>query len=328
MIISNQQDNEMEHLNKRIQTVAVLGAGAVGCYLIAGLAPKLGENLWIIAEGSRKERLKKEGLTINDHQLSLCVKTPQEAKGADLLIVAVKYGSLEESLDAIEQIVDDETIVMSVMNGVDSEEIIGRRIGMQHMMYSMIKIASERTGHCVRFNPEVTEGVYFGEADGSLSWRVAAIENLFNDSSVRFHISEDILKKIWAKYALNISMNLPQAIIGCGLGGYRDSAYVMDISTKLKEEVVAVALAVGIDIREEKAASFDSRTVHRRPASQHFRIWMQSGIQKWICFRECSSDLESSWKFRRHTMRWRWILLRHLKKKMMAGLIINNPGRK
>ena len=63
----------------------------------------------------------------------------------------------------------------------------------------------------------------------------------FNDSGVRFHISEDILKKIWAKYALNISMNLPQAIVGCGLGGYRDSAYVMDISTKLKDEVVAVA---------------------------------------------------------------------------------------
>lgn len=287
MIISNQQDNEMEHLNKRIQTVAVLGAGAVGCYLIAGLAPKLGENLWIIAEGSRKERLKKEGLTINDRQLSLCVKTPQEAKGADLLIVAVKYGSLEGSLDAIEQIVDDETIVMSVMNGVDSEEIIGHRIGMQHMMYSMIKIASERTGHCVRFNPEVTEGVYFGEADGSLSWRVAAIENLFNDSGVRFHISEDILKKIWAKYALNISMNLPQAIVGCGLGGYRDSAYVMDISTKLKEEVVAVALAVGIDIREEKAASFDSRTVSPKArfstlqdldAKRHTEVDMFSGV--------------------------------------------------
>ena len=41
MIISNQQDNEMEHLNKRIQTVAVLGAGAVGCYLIAGLRQSL-----------------------------------------------------------------------------------------------------------------------------------------------------------------------------------------------------------------------------------------------------------------------------------------------
>ena len=151
----------------------------------------------------------------------------------------------------------------------------------------MIKIASERTGHCVRFNPEVTEGVYFGEADGSLSWRVAAIENLFNDSGVRFHISEDILKKIWAKYALNISMNLPQAIVGCGLGGYRDSAYVMDISTKLKDEVVAVALAVGIDIREEKAASFDSRTVSPKArfstlqdldAKRHTEVDMFSGV--------------------------------------------------
>lgn len=85
MIISNQQDNEMEHLNKRIQTVAVLGAGCSGLLFNCGLAPKLGENLWIIAEGSRKERLENEGLIINDGQLSLCVKTPEEAKGADLL---------------------------------------------------------------------------------------------------------------------------------------------------------------------------------------------------------------------------------------------------
>ena len=84
---------------------------------------------------------------------------------------------------------------MSVMNGVDSEEIIGHRIGMQHMMDSMIKIASERTGHCVRFNPEVTGGCLFGEADGSLSWRVAAIENLFN----MIPVCDSIFQKISSK---------------------------------------------------------------------------------------------------------------------------------
>ena len=82
-------------------------------------------------------------------------------------------------------------------------------------------------------------------------------------------------------------MNLPQASIGCGLGGYRDSAYVMDISTKLKDEVVAVALAVGIDIREEKAASFDSRTVSPKArfstlqdldAKRHTEVDMFSGV--------------------------------------------------
>ena len=267
MIISEKQEAEIEHLNGKIHTAAILGAGAVGCYFIAGLCDKLGENLWIIAEGSRKERLQKEGLTINGRKVALHVKTPEEAKGVDLLIVAVKYGSLSQSLDAIARVVGEETMVMSVMNGVDSESIIGERIGSQHMIYSMIKIASERSGSCISFNPDVTEGVYFGEADGSLSWRIGELENLFNGSGVRFHISEDILRKIWAKYALNISMNLPQAIIGCGLGGYRDSAYVMDISRKLKEEVVAVALAAGIDIREDKTTGFDSRTV---PAKARF----------------------------------------------------------
>lgn len=123
-------------------------------------------------------------------------------------------------------------------------------------------------------------------------------------------------------------MNLPQALIGCGLGGYRDSAYVMDISTKLKDEVVAVALAVGIDIREEKAASFDSRTVSPKARFSTLQDLDAKRHTEVDMFRECSSDLESSWKFRRHTMRWRWISSRHLKKKMTAGLIINNPGEK
>jgi len=280
------QEIEIEHLNKKIQTAAVLGAGAVGGYFIAGLEAKLGEKLWIIAEGSRKEHLEKDGLMINGRRIPLHVKTPKEAKGVELLIVAVKYGSLRDSLDDIAEVVGDETMVMSVMNGVDSEAVIGERIGMQHMIYSMIKIASERNGSDIAFNPEVTEGVFFGEADGSLSWRIGELENLFNGSGVRFHISEDILRKIWAKYALNISMNLPQAIIGCGLGGYRDSAYVMDISQKLKDEVVAVALASGIDIREDETAGFDSRTVSPKArfstlqdldAGRHTEIDMFSG---------------------------------------------------
>lgn len=288
MLLSEEkkQEIEIEHLNKKIQTVAVLGAGAVGSYFIAGLEKKLGENLWVIAEGRRKENLEKDGLMINGHRISLHVRTPKEAHGVDLLIVAVKYGSLRNSLDDIAAVVGDETMVMSVMNGVDSEDIIGERVGMQHMIYSMIKIASERDGSSIVFNPEVTEGVFFGEADGSLSWRVAEIENLLNDSGVRFHLSEDILRKIWAKYALNISMNLPQAIIGCGLGAYGDSKYVMDISQKLKDEVTAVALAAGIDIREEKAAGFDSSTISPKArfstlqdldAGRHTEIDMFSG---------------------------------------------------
>ena len=133
----------------KINTVAVLGAGAVGAYFIQGLEEKLGERLWTVAQGERGARLKKEGLLINGRRYSLHVRTPGEARGADLLLVAVKYGALRDSLADIEAVADSHTIVMSLLNGVDSEEIIGERIGGEHMLYSFMKIASERQGGSV-----------------------------------------------------------------------------------------------------------------------------------------------------------------------------------
>lgn len=268
-----------------IQRVAILGAGAVGSYFISGLQEKLGDNLWVIAEGSRKERLEREGITINQRKIALNVKTPEEAHGVDLLLAAVKYGSLEGSLDAIERTVDKDTIVMSVMNGVDSEEVIGKRIGMDHMVFSMIKIASERKASMVTFDPSVTEGVYFGEADGRKSARIDALAELFDGTGVKYHISEEIIRVIWLKYALNISMNLPQAIINCGLGAYNDSEYVMDICQKLRQEVVNVAAAKGIDIVDESVAGRSAAvwpkarfsTLQDLDAGRHTEIDMFSG---------------------------------------------------
>ena len=67
--------------------------------------------------------------------------------------MSVKYGGLEKILPWIETMTDSHTVVMSLLNGVDSEEIIGKRIGMEHMVYSLMKIASQRTGNQIRYDP-------------------------------------------------------------------------------------------------------------------------------------------------------------------------------
>ena len=74
----------------KIKTVAVLGAGAVGSYVIWGLSRRKDIRLGVLAEGKRAEKLKK-GCTINDEVYHPEVWTPQEAKGIDLLIVSLKY---------------------------------------------------------------------------------------------------------------------------------------------------------------------------------------------------------------------------------------------
>ena len=146
----------------KIKTVAVLGAGAVGSYVIWGLSNRKDIRLGVIVEGERAERMKK-GCIINGITYHPEVWTPQEANGTDLLLVALKYGALPGALESIRTITGEHTTVMSLMNGVDSEEIIAKEIGAAHILYALIKVASHKEGNGYCFNPETTIGIIFGE---------------------------------------------------------------------------------------------------------------------------------------------------------------------
>lgn len=248
-----------------IRTVAILGAGAIGGYFIWGLTEKLQDKLWVIAEGERKARLESEGLLINGKRYALNLKTPKEAAGADLLLVATKYGALKSCLNDIAAIVDEHTIVLSLLNGVDSEEIIGKRIGISHMLYSIMKITSERRGNEIVFNGETTPGLFYGELGiAEPTERVREVAALLDGTPLHYHIIEDIQREIWYKFALNVSQNQPQAIIGIGFGGYADSEHMAFLREKLRDEVTAIAAAKGIDIAAPRGVEGKSSPTAKR----------------------------------------------------------------
>lgn len=239
----------------KIQKVAVLGAGAVGSYVIWGLSKKKNIRLGVVAEGARAERLK-QGCRINQVTYHPEVWTPQEASGADLLIIALKYGALPKALDSIRTVVGEHTTVMSLMNGVDSEEIISTKIEASHILPALIKVAShkEEDGYC--FDPETTIGIIFGEFSGPYpSARVQAVEELFENTGIHYRSTAYIREEMWSKFRLNVCNNLPQAILGAGVGCYKDSAHMKAISDGLRREVEAVAKAKGIDMKKAAASS-------------------------------------------------------------------------
>ena len=107
-----------------IKTVAILGAGAVGSYMIWGLSKREDIKLGIIAEGERAERMKKSCM-INGITYHPEVWSPQEANGVDLLIVALKYGALPGAMESIRKACGDNTTVMSciVYNKLDRKHL-------------------------------------------------------------------------------------------------------------------------------------------------------------------------------------------------------------
>ena len=239
-----------------IKSVALLGAGAVGSYIIWGLSKLPDIRFGIIAEGSRAARLRDEGCSINNVTYHPQVWSPQEAKGVDLLIVALKYGALHGALASIREAVGPNTTVMSLMNGVDSEERIAAEVGDAHVIRSLIKVASHKEADGFHFDPDATLGIIFGEQKAPFqSERVQAIVELFEGSGIHYRVTEHIREEMWAKFRLNVCNNLPQAILGAGVGCYRDSVHMQAISDGLRRELEAVAAAKGIDLRIADAAA-------------------------------------------------------------------------
>ena len=232
----------------KLEKVAVLGAGAVGAYVLWGLSEKPGIRLGVVAEGERARRLQ-NGIGINGKAYHPEVWTPEEAHGADLLIVALKYGALPGALDSIRKVVGEHTIVMSLMNGVDSEEIIAAEVGADHLLYSLIKVVSHKEADGFRFDPDTTLGIIYGELAAPFeSERVQAVAALFEGTGVHFRATEHIREEMWSKFRLNVCNNLPQAILGAGVGCYRDSVHMKAISDGLRKELMAIAAAKGIDL--------------------------------------------------------------------------------
>lgn len=174
----------------------------------------------------------------------------------DFLVVCLKYGALPGAMDSIRKAVGEHTVVMSLMNGVDSEERIAAEVGDAHVIRSLIKVTSHKEADGFHFDPDATLGIIFGEQEAPFqSERVQAIVELFEGSGIHYRVTEHIREEMWAKFRLNVCNNLPQAILGAGVGCYRDSVHMQAISDGLRRELEAVAAAKGIDLRIADAAA-------------------------------------------------------------------------
>ena len=271
----------------KYQSVAILGAGAVGSYVMWGLAKKKEIDLCVVASGERKARYERNGFVIDGQVYHPAVRTPEEAAGADLLIVATKYQALRSALGDIQTVVGEHTTVMSLMNGVDSEEIIGEVIDPSQIVHSLIKVASERRGNQVVFDPETTIGIVYGEADLSRgTGRIEALNDLFADTGLHYRATDVILTEIWSEFRLNVPNNQAQAMVGCGVGAYRDSEHVAFLRDRLREEVDRIAEKKGIDFdKADTSSTFGSKvrdrarysTLQDLDAGRHTEVDMFAG---------------------------------------------------
>ncbi len=236
---------------REIKHVAILGAGAMGASYASRFFDAPGFSTVLVARNHRYDLLKEKGLVVNGKHYAIPVVHPDEVRPpADLILVALKTHHLPSAVHDLKNLVGDETLLVSVMNGLESEECLGSVYGADKVLYAIaVGIDALREGSSVTYtNPGK---IYFGERENSVqSDRVLRVREAFNRAGILSEIPTDMIRMLWWKFMINVGINQASAVMRVPYGVFQSSPDAQALMRTLMDEVVAVAHRAGVNLGE------------------------------------------------------------------------------
>jgi len=235
-----------------IERVHIIGAGAVGAAYASIFYDMDPGCVSFIASGDRFERLRREGVIVNGRNYPITVLNSKEPfPAADLLIVTVKHHHLGQAIGEMKNSIGPDTIVISLMNGIDSEERIGAVYGAERVLYAtVVGIDALRGGNNVIYT---TQGkIFFGEARNPvLSERVRRVADIFHRAGIIHEIPADMIRILWWKFMINVGINQASAALKGPYGLFQTSIEAQGLMDASMREVIALAKQLAIDLSEQ-----------------------------------------------------------------------------
>jgi len=187
---------------------------------------------------------------VNGERFLIPVTRPEESAPADLIIVAVKHHQLHQAVEDMRRAVGPGTVILSVMNGIDSEERLGAAYGRERVLYGLaLGIDAVRDGNSVRYTNQGR--ILFGEPDNrELSSRVRRIGEQFDRAGIKHLTPPDMIRSLWFKYMINVGANQVSAVLGADYGTLRSSVQARELMDAAMREVIALARAERVDLSE------------------------------------------------------------------------------
>lgn len=250
-------------MTERITRVAVLGAGAMGGMYAAHFA-RAGFDVRLVARGDRARRLRVRGLTVNGERFALPVidaDAPPPDWTADLALFAVKDRHLEAAIESARPVVGPGTAVLSVLNGLDSEERIADALGAGTpggptvLLCIALAMDAERIGDEVRYRQ--AGRLVLGAAEpGEPGPVVLRVGEALGRAGLEHALPTDMRHRLWWKFMVNAGINQASAVLNAPYGAFQEPGDARELMSDLIAEVVAVANAEGVALGADDVAAW------------------------------------------------------------------------
>jgi 2-dehydropantoate 2-reductase len=231
--------------------VAVVGAGAVGCYY-GGLLLRAGHDVTFIGRQPHVDAINAHGLLLEMPSFTghLPAKAAIDATALaspDLVLVCVKSADTEAAGRALVGRLRADTSVLSLQNGVDNAQRLCAVIG-QKVIAAAVYVGSGMAG------PGHVKHHGGGDLTIGASPASEALLQTFEAAGIHTTISDDIETTLWRKLTINCAFNALSAVAGISYGPMIEVAGARDVIASAVREAVTVARACGVSMPSDLAA--------------------------------------------------------------------------
>ena len=260
---------------KPIENVAIVGFGSLGAMYAACFGAAMGpERVFVVADAARTERYRAEAATFNGELIRVTYLTYEEAaeraavQPFDVVLYAVKYGALPEAIEQSSPLVSLDTAVISVLNGITSEEVLAERFGWDRVLLCIAqqmdsrKVGAVVTAGCVGV---MALGVRDPE-DAAQRANLARVTEWLAAVEQPFIVPADIQHQLWGKLICNVGVNQACAVYDCCFNGIHVPGEAREAMIAAMGEVAAVGRACGIALTDDDVAYWLDIIDHLNPA--------------------------------------------------------------
>ncbi|SCK41466.1 2-dehydropantoate 2-reductase [Variovorax sp. HW608] len=223
--------------------IAVMGAGAVGCYY-GGMLARAGHPVTLIGRPQHVEAIRRDGLLLDTlgfkERVRLDASTEVGAvQGADLVLFCVKSTDTEIAADEMKPHLEPGAVVLTLQNGVDNAERLQARLS-QVVAPTVVYVATEMAG------PGHLRHHGRGELVIAPTAQSDDIAKTFAEAGIPTQVSDNVIGALWMKLILNCAYNALSAISQLPYGRVVPGEGVEGVMRDVVQECLAVAQAGGV----------------------------------------------------------------------------------
>ena len=229
--------------------IAVMGAGAVGCYY-GGMLARAGHDVTLIGRPQHVDAVMRDGLLLETQRFTAHVSMhastePSAVAGASLVLFCVKSTDTDNAAALLRPHLMPGALLLTLQNGVDNADRLQAALPEQEVSAAVVYVATEMAG------PGHVKHHGRGELIIAASRRSADIAAVLAEAGIPTEVSDNVPGALWAKLILNCAYNALSAITQLPYGRLVSGAEGEAVQSVLRDvvnECLAVAQAAGITV--------------------------------------------------------------------------------